>query len=202
MARPTKAESAIKGDPHQLILHSAREEIQKNGILGLRVAEVAKNAHYSVSAIYRLFGDRDGLLAQVLGDMYEELLTDRASRLKSHISEHGEISVDDIVALAPAPSSPETLAIGRTRVQILAVAATNPALEARLKEIAQRHFKNLSGYISQLKSRLPDGQVFDDRVFTIVIVNQLLYYNSLLGNYATSDDDYYRFLKDKVTSIA
>ncbi|MFM8387622.1 MAG: TetR/AcrR family transcriptional regulator, partial [Actinomycetota bacterium] len=69
MGRPRKEEREALGDPRELILRSARAEIEKNGILGLRVAEVAANAHYSVSIIYRYFGDRDGLIAQVLGDL-------------------------------------------------------------------------------------------------------------------------------------
>ena len=69
MGRTRRTESATGDDPRTLILRSARAEIEKHGILGLRVADVAANAHYSVSIIYRYFGDRDGLLAQVLGDL-------------------------------------------------------------------------------------------------------------------------------------
>ena len=60
------------------ILRSARREIERNGILGLRVADVAEGANCSVTQIYRYFTNRDGLLAQVLGDIYEELQIGRA----------------------------------------------------------------------------------------------------------------------------
>lgn len=201
MGRPRKADRENQEDPRDLILRSARAEIEKNGILGLRVAEVAANAHYSVSIIYRYFGDRDGLLAQVLGDLYEEILDRAAARLAASIPEDGPITIDQIVALAPKPSEVDTNPDSRLRLQILAVAATNPVLEARMKDIAQQRFENMKVFADMLKSRLPEGQVFDDRVMLIMIVNQLLYYNTLLGDHAVTDDEYYAFLKDKASKI-
>ena len=200
MGRPRKSDQAVGEDPRTLILRSARAEIEKNGILGLRVAEVAANAHYSVSIIYRYFGDRDGLLAQVLGDMYEEVLGRVSERIANAIPADGPVTIDQILSLAPLPSDAYTNESDlRIRLQILAVAATNPVLETRLKEIAQRRYETVLGLARHLKSRLPSDQVFDERVFTIMIVNQLLYYNTLLGDYAVNDDDYYAFLKAKAT---
>jgi AcrR family transcriptional regulator len=186
-------------DPRTLILRSARQEVEKNGILGLRVAEVAGNANYSVSVIYRYFGDRDGLLAQVLGDLYEEILERVSGKIARLIPKDGLVSVDQILALAPMPSDAYGDPDVRMRLQILAVAATNPVLENRLKDIAQHRYKTVLDLASHLKSRLPEGTAFDERVFTIMIVNQLLYYNTLLGEYATTDDEYYAFLKQKAT---
>lgn len=201
MGRPRKEEREALGDPRELILRSARAEIEKNGILGLRVAEVAANAHYSVSIIYRYFGDRDGLIAQVLGDLYEEILDRTAQRLSASIPAEGPVTIDQIISLAPKPSEVERNPDSRLRLQILAVAATNPALEARLKDIAQTRFKVLKDFAAHLKSRLPEGQVFDERVVLIMIVNQLLYYNTLLGEHAVNDADYFAFLKDKASKI-
>ncbi len=184
-----------------MILRSARAEIEKNGILGLRVAEVAANAHYSVSIIYRYFGDRDGLIAQVLGDLYEEILDRTAQRLAASIPAEGPVTIDQIVALAPKPSDVEKNSDSRLRLQILAVAATNPVLEARMKDIAQARFKVMKDFAANLKSRLPEDQVFDERVMLIMIVNQLLYYNTLLGEHAVNDADYFAFLKDKASKI-
>lgn len=201
MGRPRKEEREALGDPRELILRSARAEIERNGILGLRVAEVAANAHYSVSIIYRYFGDRDGLLAQVLGDLYEEILDRAAQRLAASIPAEGPVTIDQIISLAPKPSEVEKNSDSRLRLQILAVAATNPTLEARMKDIAQARFKVLRDFAVHLKSRLPEGQVFDERVMLIMIVNQLLYYNTLLGEHAVNDADYYAFLKDKASKI-
>jgi AcrR family transcriptional regulator len=201
MGRPKNSEREQSGDPRELILRSARAEVEKNGILGLRVAEVAANAHYSVSIIYRYFGDRDGLLAQVLGDLYEEILDRTAHRLAAGLPASGPLTVDLILSLAPMPSEADTNPDLKLRLQILAVAATNPELEARLKSIAQTRLKQMKDWWEAVKSRLPEGQIFDDRILFILIVNQLLYYNTLLGDDAVTDEEYFRFLKDKATKI-
>lgn len=201
MGRPRNSEREESGDPRELILRSARAEVEKNGILGLRVAEVAANAHYSVSIIYRYFSDRDGLLAQVLGDLYEEILDRAANRLATGLPASGPLTVDQIVSLAPMPSEADTNPDLKLRLQILAVAATNPELEARLKSIAQTRLQQMKAWSQAVKSRLPEGQIFDDRILFILIVNQLLYYNTLLGDDAVTDEEYLRFLKDKVTKI-
>ncbi|MEY4158644.1 MAG: hypothetical protein RL743_1139 [Actinomycetota bacterium] len=201
MGRPRNSEREESGDPRELILRSARAEVEKNGILGLRVAEVAANAHYSVSIIYRYFGDRDGLLAQVLGNLYEEILDRAANRLATGLPASGPLTVDQIVSLAPMPSEADTNPDLKLRLQILAVAATNPELEARLKSIAQTRLQQMKAWSQAVKSRLPEGQIFDDRILFILIVNQLLYYNTLLGDDAVTDEEYFRFLKDKITKI-
>jgi AcrR family transcriptional regulator len=201
VGRPRNSDRENREDPREMILRSARAEIEKNGILGLRVAEVAANAHYSVSIIYRYFGDRDGLIAQVLGDLYEEILDRTAQRLAASIPAEGPVTIDQIVALAPKPSDVEKNSDSRLRLQILAVAATNPVLEARMKDIAQARFKVMKDFAANLKSRLPEDQVFDERVMLIMIVNQLLYYNTLLGEHAVNDADYFAFLKDKASKI-
>jgi AcrR family transcriptional regulator len=201
MGRPKNSEREQSGDPRELILRSARAEVEKNGILGLRVAEVAANAHYSVSIIYRYFGDRDGLLAQVLGDLYEEILDRTAHRLATGLPASGPLTVDQILSLAPMPSEADTNPDLKLRLQILAVAATNTELEARLKSSAQTRLKQMKNWSEAVKSRLPEGQIFDDRILFILIVNQLLYYNTLLGDDAVTDEEYFRFLKDKATKI-
>lgn len=199
MNRSLRQKRTETADSRQLILNSARAEIEKNGILGLRVADVAANANYSISVIYRHFGDRDGLLAQVLGDLYEEILDQTSKRTADLIPPEGPLTVDQILALAPKPSEVHEWSVPRLRLQILAVAANNRILEDRLKSIAQRRYAAMLELAEVLKSRLPEGTVFDERVFTIMIVNQLLYYNTLLGDLAVSDSEYYDFLKSKAT---
>jgi len=181
------------------ILDAARDEVRTSGVLGLRIAEVAAKAHYSASAIYRYFDDRNGLLAAVLGDLYEELLARRRAGLAARIPADGPITIDDIVRLAPSPSELAEGEEHRLRLQILAVASTNRALELRISEIAQRRFLEMSEFLAQLRRRLPDGQHLDERVFTIMIVNSLLYYNTLLGEHAVNDEDYYAFLTHVAT---
>jgi hypothetical protein len=122
-----------------------------------------------------------------------------AKRTADLIPPEGPLTVDQILALAPMPSEVSEWSVPRLRLQILAVAANNRILEDRLKSIAQRRYAAMLELAEVLKSRLPEGTVFDERVFTIMIVNQLLYYNTLLGDLAVSDSEYYDFLKSKAT---
>ena len=158
------------------------------------MADVAANAHYSVSVIYRHFGDRDGLLAAVLGDMYDETLDRRKAIIAARLPANGPLTLQQVVRVAPAPSEMKESEELRIRLQILAVAATNPLLERRIAEIAQHRFGEMLDFIDSIRRRLPAGQPFDTRVFTIMLVNQLLYYNTLLGPYAVDDEQYYDFL--------
>lgn len=59
------ASGRSESDSRTRILASARTEIERRGILGLRVADVARGAGTSITLIYRHFKDRDGLLAAV-----------------------------------------------------------------------------------------------------------------------------------------
>lgn len=185
-------------DTRELLLTSARREIETNGILGLRVADVAANAHFSVSVIYRHFGDRDGLLAAVLGDMYEEILAGRRDKIATAIPSTGPITVDHLIDAIPMPSENSLSDEIRLRLQILAVASTNPDLEKRISAVAQRSRRDLEWFLDAIRGRMTDHADFDARVFTVMVVNQMLYYNSLLGDYAVDDDAYREFLRDKL----
>jgi len=181
------------------ILASARQEFEANGILGLRVADVAERADCAVSLIYRYFIDRDGLLAQLLGDLYDEgskiNLEDAAVILNSD----GPLSVDDILDVTPMPGSAEQLAFRTWRVQILAASTTNPALRTRIEETTRNVRKTLGEMIANVKSRLPADAKFDDRVYTILLFNTFFVYNDLLGEDGVSDEDYRNLLRDLLT---
>ena len=181
------------------ILASARQEFEANGILGLRVADVAERADCAVSLIYRYFIDRDGLLAQLLGDLYDEgskiNLEDAAVILNSD----GPLSVDDILDVTPMPGSAEQLAFRTWRVQILAASTTNPALRTRIEETTRNVRKTLGEMIANVKSRLPAEAKFDDRVYTILLFNTFFVYNDLLGEDGVSDEDYRNLLRDLLT---
>ena len=52
------------------IIEAARQEILTSGVIGLRVSAVAAAAGTSMPLIYKYFGDRDGLVNEVLGQIY------------------------------------------------------------------------------------------------------------------------------------
>ncbi|MGA0131874.1 MAG: TetR/AcrR family transcriptional regulator, partial [Ilumatobacteraceae bacterium] len=59
----------VESESVHRIRRSALAEIRKTGIIGLRLADVAAGADVSVPLIYKYFGDRDGLIGDVLDDV-------------------------------------------------------------------------------------------------------------------------------------
>ncbi len=181
------------------ILASARQEFEANGILGLRVADVAERADCAVSLIYRYFVDRDGLLAQLLGDLYDEGSQINLDRAAIILNSDEPLSIDDILNATTMPTSPDQLAFRAWRVQILAASTTNPALRARIEESTRNGRKVLEESIAGVKSRLPADTKFDDRVYTILLFNTFFIFNDLLGEDGVSDEDYRNLLRDLLT---
>lgn len=182
------------------ILRSARHEIEKNGILGLRVAEVAAGANCSITQIYRYFGDRNGLLARVLGDMYEEILRGSTKAYQERVFAKDVITVNDIVDALPSMFEVGATENQRIRLQILAASVTNEPLRKRLEEITQAEADAWDEGLDEAERRLAPGERFDRRVFTMVLATQLPYYRILMGEKGFTSEDFRQFLREKMSS--
>lgn len=180
------------------ILLSARQQIAEKGILGLRVADVAEGAYSSVTQIYRYFGDRNGLLARVLGDMYEEFLETSLQSIVERLDSLDSVTIDDIVDVLPSPTDECVVIHSGVRLQILATAVTNNALRERLSQIARRHLVRWNECIDNVSARMTNDESMDSRVFTIMIAMQMAYYRYLLGDDGFTEEEYRQFLKDKL----
>jgi AcrR family transcriptional regulator len=196
MKRP---ENTSRGDSRQLIVASTREELKKNGILGLRVADVAEGAHCSITQIYRFFGDRDGLLAQVLGDMYDEIVSGAFDAYMEKIRQMETLTVDDLVKFLPLPSQPQSMQNQELRMQILATSVNNVQLRQRIEAITKSVYRNWQTAIEEVQRKLPPGVRVDWRVVNIMLLMQNVYYRTLLGEEGFTDEEYLQFLKDKFT---
>lgn len=181
------------------ILRSARIEIESQGILGLRVADVAARANCSITQIYRYFTDRDGLLARVLGDIYEESIESAFNSYYNKMKALDVITVDDIVNSLVMPSHYAVLRNQEIRLQILAASATNQELHTRIKEISQAYVPKWDEGLDYIESHLEAGVRIDRRVFTIMLLVQTMYYRTLLGDLGFTDDEYRQFVRDKIT---
>jgi len=182
------------------ILWSARKEITANGILGLRVAGVAAGANCSITQIYRYFGDRNGLLARVLGDMYEEILRGSTEAYQARVLAKDVITVDDIVDALPSMFEVGATENQRIRLQILAASVTNEPLRKRLEEITQAESDAWEEGLDEAERRLAPGERFDRRVFTMVLATQLPYYRILMGEKGFTSEDFRQFLREKMSS--
>ena len=175
---------------------SALEDIRSYGILGLRVTRVAKRANCSVTQIYRHFEDRDGLLADVLALIFQEIATKNIEASLAALSSMTTISVPDIVDILPLPSKVAAREESLLRSQILAVATVNKALRDRLAEIAQAVWPRWVEACDIVDRRLAPGESFDRRVVFVVLMNSNLFYNSLLDDNGISDEEYRQFMID------
>ena len=194
-----RSENTSRGDSRQLIVASTREELKKNGILGLRVADVAEGAHCSITQIYRFFGDRDGLLAQVLGDMYDEIVSGAFDAYMEKIRQMETLTVDDLVKFLPLPSQPQSMQNQELRMQILATSVNNAQLRQRIEAITKTVYSNWQQAVEEVEQKLPKGVRVDWRVVNIMLVVQNMYYRTLLGDEGFTDEEYRQFLKDKFT---
>jgi len=182
------------------ILRSARQQIEEKGVLGLRVAEVAKGAHCSLTQIYRYFGDRDGLLAQVLGDLYEEALQDGYEKFMAKVKKLPKITVENLVQILPTPSQYAMMVNQEVRLQILATSGMNTQLRHRIEASSQLHIDDWETGLDYIEEHLAPGEVFDRRMFSIMLLVQTMYYRTLLGDRGFTDEEYQQFLRDKMSS--
>ena len=180
------------------ILESARREIELNGILGLRVAEVAAGANYSLTQVYRYFGDRDGLLARVLGDIYDEILATGYESYMSYMESLPVITLDDLVNSLPTPIAPNAMGYQEIRLQILATSVKNAPLRERIEKTSQDMHARWESGLDYVESKLEPGLRIDRRVFTIMLLVQTMYYRTLLGDVGFTVDEYRAFVREKL----
>jgi AcrR family transcriptional regulator len=96
--------TTIETDSAQRISASALREIRKSGILGLRLADVAAGADVSVALIHKYFGDRDGLLAGVLGDLIVQQFQEELVSIEKLLTAVTvDVDFDDVMHLMPKP---------------------------------------------------------------------------------------------------
>ena len=187
------------------IIAAAKHELHEVGILGLRVQDVAKRANTSVSLIYKYFDDRDGLLAQVLGDMHDERI-DMWEQLFSHAlsdsTPRGEFTVEDLLLKLPTPNSIHFQSLGMDRAQTLAALSNNPKLRARIEQTTQRLFAlTLKVVANADKSAEPNTS--NHRVVALMVssLNLIFINNDLLGDHRITDAEYTSFLKAFFNSL-
>jgi AcrR family transcriptional regulator len=177
------------------VLEAARKEVVARGILGMRVARVAADAGCSITSMYRYFGSRDGLLAEVLLRIYEESFEEQFATVEQRLLGSNPVTEDDVVESIPLPHgnyAPKQHAI---RSQVLAVAGTNPILRAKLGESLRTRRMRLSRIIDDVEARLVGGAKLDREVLAVYIFNLNWQYNDLLGDWSVSNEQYQKLLK-------
>jgi len=94
----------VETDSVSRIRRSALAEIQRSGILGLRLADVAAGADVSVPLIYKYFGDRDGLIGDVLGEVIERHFGEELTAIRRLLEQvTAQTVLEDVLPLMPRP---------------------------------------------------------------------------------------------------
>ena len=143
----------------QRIELAAHAIIDETGIIGLRMQDVADRAEVSVPLIHKYFGDRVGLLTQILGDKFEENDFARLQRFDDYFSMLTEPTISDFVVMFSYPPTDRTKVRRWTRMQILAASVEIPALRKRLTEIQLNTHKVLVEFIDRVQRTLNDGEI-------------------------------------------
>ena len=192
----TAAKKFSTDTAEERILVSARREIEERGILGLRIMDVASGANASLSLIYKYFGDRDGLLAQVLGDMYAEFQVNTVSDFIRKLEPIQPLTVQDVVDAMPDIDDPGFRKRHAQRLQILATAVNNGPLRRRIEEITQEQADTWADALTQVTSWMRHGERLDLRIFSMMFAMQTMYYRELMGDHAFTQTEYRKFVYD------
>jgi AcrR family transcriptional regulator len=189
-------------DSKKRILDSARKEILEKGIIGMRVQDVAKGADTSITLIYRYFVDRNGVLARVLGDMYDDFRLSFQTKVEAWLAVNDSLSLEDFARLMPNPAE-ETKHARDFRLQVLATALENPELNERIKAVTTSTYRWMRDTIEANRHKLPaEERGFDARFMTIIMFNLMFVYYDLVDEDKISADDYRAMLVNQIRNSA
>ena len=189
-------------DSRERILIATRARIKQDGIIGLRVADVAKDAETSITLIYKYHRDRDGLLAQVLGDMYSEFRASFHIKIEEWLATKDSLTLEEFVLLMPNPEE-ETKHARDFRVQVLATALENPELHKSIKAETEKMYRWMRDTIEANRHKLPvEDQGFDIRFFTVIMFNIMFVYYDLVDEDKVSADEYRAMLIAQIRNSA
>ena len=193
----TASENPFVGDQStkERILDAARRTIDRDGIIGLRVTDVASGAQVSVPLIYRYFVDRDGLLAAVLGEWYEEFTHRYRSMIDMWLETSPSITIEQFAHLSPKPRAGEVQKDREFRLKVLATALENPRLRERVRESTRDAYAWMNSTIDLAIPKLPEeDRHFDRRLFTLLLFNTMYVFHDALDQEPVSDEAYIEFL--------
>ncbi len=142
--------NSIDRNKKESILQAAYEQITLNGVVGFRLLDVADKADCSTSLIYRYFGDRDGLIKDVLGRIVKQHVDQWVSlRQTLQKSDHGDITA--ILEMVSTPDSEYAKTVRWLHIQSLAASVNNPELHSFLSFQVQRYHDVLKDLLTDIR---------------------------------------------------
>ena len=142
----------------QRILLATREEIEVSGIIGLRLHVIAEKAEVSVPLIFKYYGSREGLLTEVLSQLYSEFAFARLASYQPVLSAVHHASLAEITEAFSAVQNEFSNPNRWVRLQILAAAAEIPELHARLAVIHDEQHALVVDFLQTALHALASGR--------------------------------------------
>jgi AcrR family transcriptional regulator len=136
------------------IVAAARTEVETKGILGLRVQDVASAAKVSVPLIYKYFDDRDGLLAEVLSRLFEEVVLENIDAAEQYFATLQSPTVEDFLHVLALPQQEWRKPKRWMRIQILAASMEIPALRDRLTVVQTHITERMIEFMARAQERM------------------------------------------------
>ncbi|MCX6513891.1 MAG: TetR/AcrR family transcriptional regulator [Actinobacteria bacterium] len=192
-----RAANSFTGDSNtrDLILASARADIDQHGIIGLRLSAVAEKSQVSVPLIYKYFEDRDALLAVVLGDWYEQFVFRYQNAIDTWIDSATSITLEEFAQLSPKPRAGAMQTDREFRLKVLATALENPQLRLRVSKITNEVHTWGEQTMDRAIPKLPEpDRHFDRRLFSWLLFNTMYVFHDMLDSKPIEDEEYISFL--------
>jgi AcrR family transcriptional regulator len=111
-----------------------------------------------VPLIYKYFVDRDGLLAEVLGEMFEEYVLEQLDASEAFFNALESPTVDDILAVLALPQQDFRRPRRWQRMQILAASMEIPALRTRLSLVQNILHERLVSFMENAIRRITNEE--------------------------------------------
>lgn len=188
----------VESESRHRIRLSALAEIRKTGILGLRISDVAAGADVSIALIYKYFGDRDGLIAKVLGDLITEQFQQDIDAIERLLSMPMKGFDDDtIIRLMPKPSDTQREERRWLRLEAKAASREIPTLAEQIgRALADIHTATTKLISKARTISRNDSPVPASAVAWAIVAFSDGFSNSDLDPRSMTDDEYLPFITD------
>lgn len=177
-------------DSKDKIREAAIHELKNKGILGLRLADVAREAGVSQTLIHKQFRDRDGLIADVLGEIIRSMFSDSLKLIREYVaSRDGNFALGDLVAFFADVENSTYRENRWMRIRIFAAASEIPALWTSLQASQEFYISEIENLAREVRGRDGLNTPFDSRPFAIGLASMLLglVFNDMTGNQMTNE---------------
>lgn len=188
----------VESESQHRIRLSALAEIRKTGILGLRISDVAAGANVSIALIYKYFGDRDGLIARVLGDLITEQFQQEIVAIEKLLTMPvQDFDFDTVVRTMPKPADEWREERRWLRLEAKAASREIPTLAEQIgRALADVHSATTKLITKARTISHNDSSVPASAVAWAIVAFSDGFSNSDLDPRSMTDDEYIPFITD------